>query len=53
VPPCSLSLPKLSTTAVAPTLVIVFGAESWDVGVRMGNLMAVLFAAVSVLVAAL
>ncbi|WP_277541844.1 hypothetical protein [Haloarcula laminariae] len=48
-----LSLPKLSTAAVAPTLVIVFSAESWDVGVHMGNLTAALFAAVSVLVAAL
>ncbi len=48
-----LSLPKLSTAAVAPTLVIVFSAESWDVGFHMGNLTAALFAAASVLVAAL
>ncbi len=47
-----LSLPKLSTAAVAPTLVIVFSAESWDVGFHMGNVTAGLFAAVSVLVAA-
>jgi predicted Zn-dependent protease len=48
-----LSLPKLSTAAVTPTLVIVFSAESWDVGFHMGNVTAALFAAVSVLVAAL
>ncbi|WP_324664136.1 hypothetical protein [Haloarcula sediminis] len=48
-----LSLPKLSTAAVAPTLVIVFSAESWDVGFHMGNLTAALFAAASVLVAAM
>ena len=47
-----LSLPKLSTAAVAPTLVIVFSAESWDVGFHMGNVTAALFAAVSVLTAA-
>ena len=47
-----LSLPKLSTAAVAPTLVIVFSAESWDVGVHMGNTTAALFAVASVLVAA-
>ena len=48
-----LSLPKLSTAAVAPTLVIVFSAESWDVGFHMDDLTAALFAAASVLVAAL
>ncbi|WP_336001849.1 hypothetical protein [Halorientalis halophila] len=48
-----LSLPKLSTAAVTPTLVIVFSAESWDVGVHMDNLTATLFAAVSVLAAAI
>ncbi|QLD91288.1 hypothetical protein HWV07_18760 [Natronomonas salina] len=48
-----LSLPKLSTAAVAPTLVIVFSAESWDVGFHMSNATAALFACVSVLVAAL
>jgi hypothetical protein len=47
-----LSLPKLSTAAVAPTLVIVFSAESWDVGVHMNNATAGLFAATSVLIAA-
>jgi len=47
-----LSLPRLSTAALAPTLVIVFSAESWDVGFHMSNLTAVLFAAVSILAAA-
>jgi len=47
-----LSLPRLSTAAVAPTLVIVFSAESWDVGFHMDNVTAGLFAAVSVLTAA-
>jgi predicted Zn-dependent protease len=47
-----LSLSKLSTAALAPTLVIVFSAESWDVGFHMENLTAGLFAAVSVLAAA-
>ena len=47
-----LSLPKLSTAAVAPTLVIVFSAESWDVGFHMSNATAALFAATSILVAA-
>jgi predicted Zn-dependent protease len=47
-----LSLPKLSTAAVAPTLVIVFSAESWDVGFHLGNLTAGLFAVVSILTAA-
>jgi hypothetical protein len=48
-----LSLPRLSTAALAPTLVIVFSAESWDVGFHMGDATAALFAAVSVLAAAL
>jgi len=47
-----LSLPKLSTAAVAPTLVIVFSAESWDVGFHMGNATAGLFAVASVIAAA-
>ena len=47
-----LSLPKLSTAAVAPTLVIVFSAESLDVGFHMGNATAVLFAIASILIAA-
>ncbi|WP_265108856.1 hypothetical protein [Halosolutus halophilus] len=47
-----LSLPKLSTAAVAPTLIIVFSAESWDVGFHMGNTTAGLFAVASILTAA-
>ena len=47
-----LSLPKLSTAAVTPTLVIVFSAEAWDVGFHMGNATAVLYAVTSVLTAA-
>jgi predicted Zn-dependent protease len=47
-----LSLPKLSTAAVAPTLVIVFSAESWDVGFHMESVTAGSFAVVSVLAAA-
>jgi len=48
-----LSLPKLSTAALTPTLVIVFSAESWDVGFHMADVTAGLFAVVSVLAAAL
>ncbi|WP_232702684.1 hypothetical protein [Halobacterium wangiae] len=48
-----LSLPKLSTAALTPTLVIVFSAESWDVGFHLSDLTAALFAVVSVLAAAL
>ncbi|MFC7230970.1 hypothetical protein ACFQMM_05210 [Saliphagus sp. GCM10025308] len=48
-----LSLPKLSTAALTPTLVIVFSAESWDVGFHMTNVTAALFAAVSIFTATL
>ncbi|UTF52173.1 hypothetical protein [Natronosalvus rutilus] len=48
-----LSLPKLSTAALAPTLVIVFSAESWDVGFHMTNVTAALFAVVSIFTATL
>ncbi len=51
-PMLPLSLPRLSTAAVAPTLVIVFSAESWDVGFHLGNVTAGLFAAGSVVAAA-
>ncbi|WP_436911122.1 hypothetical protein [Halosimplex marinum] len=47
-----LFLPKLSTAAVAPTLILVFSAETWDVGLNLGNGTAALFAVVSVLAAA-
>ncbi|MFC7008253.1 hypothetical protein [Halalkalicoccus salilacus] len=36
---------------MAPTLVIVFSAESWDVGFHMDNVTAGLFAAMSILIA--
>jgi hypothetical protein len=47
-----LSLPKLATAAITPTLVIVFSAESWDVGLHLTNGTAALFAAASILAAA-
>jgi hypothetical protein len=46
------SLPKLSTAALTPTLVIVFSAEAWDVGFHMADLTAGLFALASVVAAA-
>jgi len=46
-----LSLPKLSTAAVAPTLILVFSAETWDVGIHLDNATTALFAAVSVVLA--
>jgi predicted Zn-dependent protease len=48
-----LSLPKLATTAITPTLVIVFSAESWDVALHLSNATAALFAVVSILAAAI
>lgn len=48
-----LSLPKLATAAVAPTLVIVFSAEAWDVGFHMTNGTAALFSVGSIVAAAL
>jgi len=47
-----LSLPKLATAALTPTLVIVFSAEAWDVGVHLDDVTAGLFAVASVLAAA-
>lgn len=47
-----LSLPKLTTAAVAPTLIIVFSAEAWDVGFHMSNSTAVLFSGASIIAAA-
>jgi predicted Zn-dependent protease len=46
-----LSLPKLATAAVTPTLVLIFSAETWDVGVHMTTATAGGFALVSVLAA--
>lgn len=47
-----LSLPRLSTAAVTPTLILVFSAEAWDVGLNLTNLTASLFAAGSIVAAA-
>lgn len=47
------SLPRLSTAAVTPTLILVFSAEAWDVGLNLTNRTAALFAVGSVLAAAL
>lgn len=47
-----LSLPRLATAGVAPALVLLFSAETWDVGIHLSNGSAALFAAVSVLAAA-
>ena len=46
-----LSLPKLATAAVTPTLVLVFSAETWDVGVHMTSAVAGGFALVSMFAA--
>jgi hypothetical protein len=47
-----LSLPALATAALTPTLILVFSAETWDVGVNLDDATATLFAAGSVLAAA-
>jgi len=47
-----LSLPKLSTAALVPTLVVVFSAETWDVGLNITDGTAALFAVGSILLAA-
>ena len=47
-----LSLPKLAAAAVTPTLILVFSAEAWDVGVNMTDGVVVLFASASVVAAA-
>ena len=48
-----LSLPALTTAAVTPTLVLVFSAETWDVGIHLTDGVTAVFAAMSVLVATL
>ncbi|MDX5347494.1 MAG: hypothetical protein LPK19_09625, partial [Hymenobacteraceae bacterium] len=48
-----LSLPGLATAAVAPSFLLVFTAEIWDVGINMQNQIVVLYAAVSILAAAI
>lgn len=47
----ALSLPRLATAAVTPTLLLVFTAETWDVGVNMTNGAACIFGVLSVLAA--
>lgn len=44
-----LSLPGLATAAVAPTFLLVFTAEIWDVGLSMTNRVAILYAVLSIL----
>ncbi|WP_439882784.1 hypothetical protein ACSX1A_06345 [Pontibacter sp. MBLB2868] len=44
-----LSLPGLATAAVAPSLLLIFTAEIWDVGLNMGNRTTAFFAAASIL----
>lgn len=46
------SLPRLSTAAVTPTLILVFSAEAWDVGLNLSNEIAALFAVGSIIAAA-
>jgi predicted Zn-dependent protease len=46
------SLPRLSTAAVTPTLILVFSAEAWDVGLNLTNRTTALFAIGSILAAA-
>lgn len=46
-----LSLPGLATAAVAPSFLLVFSAEIWDVGLGMSNGTAALYAGASVLAA--
>jgi hypothetical protein len=45
------SLPGISTAAVAPTLILVFSSETWDVGLNLSNGTAGLFAVASILAA--
>lgn len=47
----ALSLPRLATAAVAPTFILVFTAETWDVGVNMTNGSVAMFGVLSVLAA--
>ncbi|WP_237561612.1 hypothetical protein [Halorubrum halophilum] len=46
------SLPRLSTAAVTPTLILVFSAEAWDVGLNLTNRVTALFAVGSIVAAA-
>ncbi|CAM3483626.1 hypothetical protein AEQU2_02592 [Aequorivita lipolytica] len=44
-----LSLPKLVTAAVAPSFILLFTAEIWDVGMNMPNSVAIMFAIMSIM----
>lgn len=46
-----LSLPSLATAAVAPTFILVFTAEIWDVGLNLPPHVAATFAGLSILAA--
>lgn len=48
-----LSLPGLATAAVAPSFLLVFTAEIWDVGLGMSNTVASVYALLSVIGASL
>ena len=48
-----LSLPRLATAALAPTFILVFSAEIWDVGLSMQNSLVFILAAVSILASVL
>ena len=48
-----LSLPSLATASVVPTLILIFTAEIWDVGLNMTNRVAWVFGILSVLAATL
>lgn len=45
----SLSLPGLATAAVAPSFLLVFTAEIWDVGLNMSNGRMIVYAVLSIL----
>lgn len=47
-----LALPSLATAAVAPTFLLIFTAEIWDVGISMTNSIALIYAGISVIGAA-
>lgn len=46
-----LSLPGLATAAVAPSFLLVFTAEIWDVGLNLSNQTTTLYALISILAA--
>lgn len=48
-----LSLPALSTAAIAPALILIFSAETWDVGLHMTNGVAVASGLISIFAATL